>query len=74
MPELIAPAVRLHTAWLEARAVWGPGLHEDGFGLHSRDEVDSPAGFAAWVERLAAQSDTPGQASVQLNGLRCVST
>lgn len=58
MPELIAPAVCLHAAWLEAHAEWGPGLHEDGFGLHSRDDVDSPPGFAAWVERLIAQSDT----------------
>ena len=57
MPELTAPAARLHAAWLEAHAEWGPGLHEDGFGLHARDEVASPAGFAAWVERLTAQSD-----------------
>jgi len=57
MPELIAPAVRLHAAWLEAHAEWGPGLHEDGFGLHARDEVASPDGLAAWVERLTAQSD-----------------
>ncbi|MEU5727309.1 GNAT family N-acetyltransferase [Micromonospora sp. NPDC047738] len=53
MPELIAPAVRLHSAWLDAHAEWGPGLHEDGFGLGPSDEVDSPAGFAAWVARLA---------------------
>jgi predicted acetyltransferase len=57
MPELIAPTVRLHAAWLEARDEWGPGLHEDGFGLRPSDEVDSPAGFAAWVARLADQSD-----------------
>jgi predicted acetyltransferase len=57
VPELIAPAARLHAAWLEARHEWGPGDHEDGFGLRSSDEVDSPTGFAAWVERLAAQSD-----------------
>ena len=47
MPELIAPDVRLHAAWLDARADWGPGVHEDGFGLRPSDEVDSPAGFAA---------------------------
>jgi predicted acetyltransferase len=58
MPELIAPDVRLHAAWLDARADWGPGVHEDGFGLRPSDEVDSPAGFAAWVARLAAQEDT----------------
>jgi len=57
MPELIAPTTRLHTAWLEARAEWGPGWHEDGFGLGPSDEVDPPAGFAAWVARLTDQSD-----------------
>lgn len=57
MPELIAPTVRLHSAWLEGHVEWGPGLHEDGFGLGPSDEVDSPTGFAAWVARLADQSD-----------------
>jgi len=51
------PPTRLHTAWLQAHAEWGPGLHEDGFGLLATDEVDSPAGFAAWVARLVTQSD-----------------
>ncbi|MEU1646927.1 GNAT family N-acetyltransferase [Micromonospora zamorensis] len=57
MPDLIAPTVRLHAAWLEAHDEWGPGLHEDGFGLRSTDEVRSSEGFAAWVTRLADQSD-----------------
>lgn len=57
MPELIAPTTRLHTAWLEAHDEWGPGVHEDGFGLRPSDEVHAPAGFAAWVARLADQSD-----------------
>jgi predicted acetyltransferase len=56
--ELIAPTARLHDAWLEAHREWGPGLHEDGFGLHRSDEVDSPAGFAAWVARLAEPDPT----------------
>lgn len=56
MPDLIAPTERLHTAWLEAHAEWGPGVHEDGFGLLPTDDVDSPAGFAAWVARLAEDS------------------
>ncbi|MFE9746684.1 GNAT family N-acetyltransferase [Saccharothrix saharensis] len=55
MPELIAPTTRLHAAWLDARADWGPGVHEDGFGLRPEDEVDSPEGFAAWVARLTAE-------------------
>ncbi len=53
----IAPTVRLRSAWLEAHAEWGSGLHEDGFGLGPSDEVDSPAGFAAWVARPTDQSD-----------------
>jgi predicted acetyltransferase len=58
MPELIAPTVRLRAAWLEAHEEWGPGLHEDGFGLRPSDEVGSPGGFATWVARLVAQEDT----------------
>ena len=57
MPELIPPTARLHPAWLEAHAEWGPGQHEDGFGLRPSDEVRSPAGFAAWLTRLASLSE-----------------
>ncbi|MGW4895134.1 GNAT family N-acetyltransferase [Kitasatospora sp. NPDC004240] len=57
MLELIAPAAHLHSAWLEAHHEWGPGLHEDGFGVMPSDEVDSPEGFVAWVGRLADRSD-----------------
>lgn len=57
VPDLIAPTARLHTAWLQAHTEWGPGLHEDGFGLLASDEVDSPAGFAAWMARLADESN-----------------
>jgi len=53
MPELLAPAVRLHRGWLAAHREWGPGLHEDGFGLSASDSVESPAGFAEWVAALA---------------------
>ncbi|GAB3369936.1 GNAT family N-acetyltransferase [Amycolatopsis echigonensis] len=52
MPELLAPTVRLHRAWLEAHTEWGPGSHEDGFGLSPSDEVVSPTGFAAWIASL----------------------
>jgi len=66
MPELIAPAARLHTAGLEAHVEWGPGVHEDGFGLLPSDEVNTPVDFAAWVARLTEASDqahsvAPGQ-------------
>jgi len=52
MPRLIPPHTELHSSWLEAHAEWGPGLHEDGFGIAPGDEVTSPSGFAAWLERL----------------------
>ncbi|MFC8851125.1 MULTISPECIES: GNAT family N-acetyltransferase [unclassified Micromonospora] len=60
MAELIAPTVRLHAAWLDAHHEWGPGIHEDGFGLRPDDEVASPAGFAAWVARLTEGTE-PGK-------------
>ncbi len=63
MPELVAPTTDLYDAWREAHTEWGPGLHEDGFGLTPDDEVESPAGFAAWIARLSHQSGT---------GHRCV--
>jgi predicted acetyltransferase len=51
MPQLILPTVRLHAAFLECRDDWGPGLHEDGFGLDAAADVDSPGGFATWVHQ-----------------------
>jgi predicted acetyltransferase len=57
MPELVAPTTRLHSAWLDAHAEWGPGQHEDGFGLLPSDEVRTPEGFAAWVARLTDEAD-----------------
>jgi len=57
MPSLIAPTARLHAAFLEAHDEWGPGLHEDGFGLTADDDVESAAGFAAWVSRLTRAED-----------------
>jgi predicted acetyltransferase len=57
MVELVEPTLRLHSSWLDAHAEWGPGLHEDGFGLSQSDDVVSPAGFSAWVTRLISASD-----------------
>jgi predicted acetyltransferase len=62
MPELVLPTTRLHAAFLECHHEWGPGLHEDGFGIGPDDDVDSPEGFAAWVHRrtrLAHPAGTP---------------
>ncbi|WP_328965228.1 hypothetical protein [Streptomyces virginiae] len=57
MPELIAPTTRLHSAWLEARTEWGPGLHEDGFGLEPADEVDSAKVIGPLLAGRAAFGD-----------------
>ncbi|HEY8717690.1 GNAT family N-acetyltransferase [Pengzhenrongella sp.] len=57
MPALVEPTTRLRAAWRAARDDWGPGIHEDGFGLHTEDDVETDDGFAAWVRRLRLQSD-----------------
>jgi predicted acetyltransferase len=54
--ELVAPTVRLRASWLDAHREWGPGFHEDGFGLLPTDEIDSSAGFVIWVQRLSDAS------------------
>jgi len=58
MVELIEPTTSLHSSWLEAHAEWGPGLHEDGFGLLASDETTSTTGFSAWVARLISAGDS----------------
>ena len=55
MLELVRPQTALHEAWAEAHAEWGPGLHEDGFGIAAHDDVDSDDGFRTWVGRLRAE-------------------
>jgi predicted acetyltransferase len=57
MPSLVAPTARMHTAFREAHDEWGPGLHEDGFGIRLTDDVDTAAGFAAWVSFLTRAED-----------------
>ncbi|MFF4893810.1 GNAT family N-acetyltransferase [Micromonospora chersina] len=57
MPELITPTARLHRSWLAARDDWGRGVHQDGSGLRSSDDVDSPEGFATWVRQLNDATD-----------------
>jgi predicted acetyltransferase len=52
MPELVAPTADLHAAFLDCRADWGPGAHEDGFGLAADVDLESAAGFADWVALL----------------------
>jgi predicted acetyltransferase len=59
MPELILPTVRLHASWLAAREEWPVGAHQDGTALRlaSDLDLDTEAGFAAWVELLLLQAD-----------------
>ncbi|BCJ39023.1 GNAT family N-acetyltransferase [Actinocatenispora thailandica] len=57
MPELIEPTTRLAASWRVARDDWGRGVHQDGSGLRDTDDVDSDAGFAAWVARLRREAD-----------------
>lgn len=52
VPVLVAPTTELYAPWQAAHAEWGPGLHEDGFGLGPDDDPTTVAGFRAWVERL----------------------
>jgi len=61
-PELVAPTACLHAEWLAAHEEWGPGAHEDGFGLSPSDDVESADGFATLVRRLLDQAD-PAKAS-----------
>ncbi|MFF1820079.1 GNAT family N-acetyltransferase [Kribbella sp. NPDC058245] len=55
---LVEPSTDLYDAWREAHVEWGPGLHEDGFGLAASDDVESAEGFAAWVARVRAGEGT----------------
>jgi predicted acetyltransferase len=49
VPELILPTTRLQAAFLECLADWGPGQHEDGFGIAEDDDPSSPEWFRQWV-------------------------
>ncbi|MEV4416632.1 GNAT family N-acetyltransferase [Catellatospora sp. NPDC049609] len=58
MAELVVPNVLLHTAWLTARDEWAKaGEEQHGSGVQHAAELDSPAAFADWVERLSRMSD-----------------
>lgn len=47
----------MYEAWLAAHVEWGPGMHEDGFGLTPMDDVETTEGFTQWVERVNAAED-----------------
>ncbi len=52
MFELVRPRADLFGEWGEAHREWGPGLHEDGFGITSDDDVETVEGFRDWVARV----------------------
>jgi predicted acetyltransferase len=60
VPELVLPTARLHAEFLACRDDWGPGLHEDGFGISADDDLDSPDSFAAWVHDRLRLTHLPG--------------
>ncbi|MFE7405007.1 GNAT family N-acetyltransferase [Isoptericola sp. NPDC057559] len=49
---LVPPTTGLARQWHAGHDDWGPGLHEDGFGLGPDDDVESVTGFADWVGRV----------------------
>ncbi|MGW6226197.1 GNAT family N-acetyltransferase [Cellulosimicrobium cellulans] len=51
---LLPPTIDLAEAWHAAHSDWGPGLHEDGFGLGPETDVESAAGFEDWVAAVRA--------------------
>jgi predicted acetyltransferase len=56
--ELVKPRAELFGVWSEAHREWGPGLHEDGFGIGADDDVDTVEGFRDWVARI---DQVPGE-------------
>ncbi|MFJ3036146.1 GNAT family N-acetyltransferase [Curtobacterium pusillum] len=65
MFELIRPRVELFGAWTAAHREWGPGLHEDGFGISPDDDVETAEGFGDWIERVRK---SPGNSWWVLDG------
>lgn len=54
VPQLTVPTLDLADAWRACHAEWGPGQHEDGFGLLPDDDVATTPGFTEYVHRLNA--------------------
>lgn len=52
MLQLAKPDITRRDALLDAHREWGPGLHEDGFGIGPNDDLDSITGFGVWVDKV----------------------
>lgn len=59
MLELVVPTVALEVSWRAAHAEWGPGAHEDGFGLDPADDIALADGFEGWVRRRVQAATVP---------------
>jgi predicted acetyltransferase len=57
---LVLPDTHLHAAFLDCLDDWGPGLHEDGFGIDALDDLESPEGFAAFVDFMVSRTHPLG--------------
>ncbi|HCB05875.1 MAG TPA: GNAT family N-acetyltransferase [Nocardioides sp.] len=60
MLELVQPAPGLHEKFIDCTRDWGPGLHEDGFGLAEGDNLESPQWFAGYVHAITRLSHPRG--------------
>lgn len=56
MFELVRPRAELFDVWGRAHREWGPGAHEDGFGIGVDDDVDTTEGFRTWIARTGQDS------------------
>ncbi len=52
MFELVAPDAARREGLLDAHREWGPGLHEDGFGIAAEDDLETIVGFTTWLDRI----------------------
>lgn len=57
MARLIAPTTDLHDSFLASHREWA-GAHQDGSGLTPAHDVESPEGFAAFVDELSRSEHT----------------
>lgn len=60
MRELIQPSTDLYEAFRDCHEEWGPGSHEDGFGIDEHDNLDTREGFETWVARMLNQVHPAG--------------
>lgn len=60
MRELVQPSAALHREFTDCVREWGPGVHEDGFGLTEDDDPESVEWFADYVHAITRLSHPAG--------------